>query len=107
MHTLMGSCFAENANEQFLRNAAGNGDYDTVQRLLSMGVDPNACVVGFPESNALMCAIYRNDLPIVKLLINSGASFNRLMGRSTPLVKACQSGSPQMVECLLSLGADT
>lgn len=83
------------------------GERDEVEALLAAGADPNE-VDG--TSTALDMACFHRKVPIVRILLQAGASPN---GRpdtiSAPLVHAVTSGSKrtaEMVRMLLDAGAE-
>ena len=86
-----------------VKSAANNGRLEVV-RVLSLGVDVSAADErGFtPLHGAVM-----KDLATAKLLYESGADINtRSKTGRTPLYEAAASGKSEIVQWLLSLGAD-
>jgi len=88
-------------------NAAGNGDFNTVKRLLEQGVSPDS-IDGSSEcgeGEALEAAAANGNIAVVKLLLEHGADINapdRMGG--TVLVSAV--AQKDVVKLLLSKGAD-
>ena len=78
-----------------------------VQQLLSLGADPNIC-----DINGMSClhvAAAYNDVPLARLLINSGALRTvdfEAHGYQTPLKIACDYGYSNMSDLLIGAGAN-
>lgn len=93
------------ADEQVLRDAAHDGDYEKVRRLLSKEVNPDAADEN--GRNALMFAAFNGHTDIVQMLLDAGAEIDarELFGR-TALMYASTGPFPRTVELLLNHGAD-
>jgi ankyrin repeat protein len=87
---------------------------ELVRALIEAGADVNSTVS--KEDSALMCALYPFDddynpkkdpvdTELVRILLRAGAKVNPGYGES-PLSKAAQSGSVEVVTLLISAGAD-
>lgn len=85
--------------------AVGNNDFEMVKLLLDNGanVDPTRS-----HDSPLELAIEFDVVPMVKLLIERGATLTKIKGqnRSPPLVLAAQLASTSMVSLLLDSGCD-
>ena len=92
-------------DEQTLRNAAHDGGFETVQRLLKKKVDPNAA--DEDGRTALMFAAFNGHSDIVELLLDAGAEtgIRESFGR-TALMYAATGPFPATVKLLLDHGAD-
>lgn len=87
-----------------LVEAAGEGDLETVQKLLKTGVDINAPnTVGM---TALIFATIRRQLKVVEVLIAEGADLNVKAGGYTALMCAAKSGYLDILVRLIEVGAD-
>ncbi|CZS99185.1 uncharacterized protein RAG0_07635 [Rhynchosporium agropyri] len=88
-----------------LHHAVLNGHIEAATMLLDMGADANA--QGSSSGSPLECAIIRNAISIVDLLLQRGALVNDLPkpGRRTPLQLAATLDDPDPVKRLLRLGA--
>lgn len=101
------SLLAEKAlGRTWLHYAAENGDLGFVSELIQAGLDVNAPMDNTPLT-PLDCAARTGSLPLVELLLKSGAKVRQ----STPdaggtLIPAINGGSIAIVKLLLSLGAD-
>ena len=98
----------EKGAEAKLLKAVDEGDRDMVQTLINAGVSPNAS--DYDQRYAVHLAVASNNLEMVKLLVENGASLlvvDRFGG--TPLTEAARGaarvGSQDMREYLLSHGA--
>lgn len=85
--------------------AIEQGDVKTVQQLLNEGVDINEKVFAWTW---LQVAANKNQLPIVKLLVERGAELNykHPITKMTALSLAAVDGYTEIVNYLLSKGAD-
>jgi rhodanese-related sulfurtransferase len=88
-----------------LMDAAWHGDAERVEALLAQGMDVRA--TNADGNNALWLACVANDVALVTRLARAGAPIDHqnLTG-ATCLMYAASSGKPQVVQCLLALGAD-
>ncbi|CZT47099.1 uncharacterized protein RSE6_07628 [Rhynchosporium secalis] len=88
-----------------LHHAVLNGYMEAATMLLDMGADVN--VQSSSSGSPLECAISRNAISIVDLLLQRGALVNDLPkpGRRTPLQLAATLDDPDLVKRLLRLGA--
>lgn len=93
----------------FLANAAHNGSYKIAEALIKKGADINT-KTGFYYT-ALHAAIsgsvfedLNGNLSMINLLLSHGADINS--GTFTPLMGACVQGRKDVIELLLSKGAD-
>lgn len=103
-------CFAESKLEDLtqrsdqlrlgvLQCAAKQKNIGILQCLLSLDV--------FGRSELIECLAQAQDVEFVKLLVSKGANVNAYNARGdTPLFTAIKNGSCDLVETLLSLGAD-
>ena len=86
-----------------IHEACANGPIDQIRRLILLGSSPNT-KDGSGES-AYSIAISRGDVPVVELLLQSGADVNQTIGTDTALEIACDSGSLPLAKLLLHYGA--
>src|SRR5262249_45514086 len=90
--------------------ATACGDLDTVKLLVEAGADVNnptpASGAGALARNPLGWAAYRNDVPMVRYLLDHKADPNRATTRGTPLTWAAWGNSVQAAELLLASGAE-
>lgn len=77
---------------------------DAVCLLLERGADPNAA--NAKGQKPLAGASWKGSLPVVRALVEHGASVNDGGGAMTPLMLAAMCGHRAIVECLLAHGAD-
>ena len=78
--------------------AVGRGENLTLAKyLLEQGSDPNHC---------LFAAAFRNDVPAIKLLVESGADIDPVVEDGTPFLGAVRWSRFRGAEALLELGAD-
>ncbi|KAK2592464.1 hypothetical protein QQS21_009843 [Conoideocrella luteorostrata] len=78
-----------------------------IRRLLGAGADPEA--ISAKQETAMLAAIQRGNLQVLKMLIKMGSNLNRPARhhlKRTPLQQACEKGSFKIVEFLLDNGAD-
>jgi ankyrin repeat protein len=101
----LGAAEADLDGSAQLLAAVKNGDWGTVQSLLSQRVDVNAAE---PDgATPLAWAVYRDDLNMTELLIRGGANVNAANDYGvTPLSLACTNHNATMVERLLKAGAN-
>jgi len=100
-----------------LCQAAFDGDFELVKKLLSTGVDVNLAGQGW---NPLHCAIENEQPDLARLLIGYGADKERINSEMTPLAHAVEvecdaakqqgldfdSCSTDMIDLLLKAGCD-
>lgn len=87
-----------------LHEAVEAGDFNAVQQFLRDGTDPNA--QDGRDATALHIAAAHGHLEIAKLLIESGANVDFLIEEGgTPLMAASARLKPEMIEFLISRGA--
>ncbi len=81
---------------------------EEVTACLDSGADVNANADGYLAGTPLHHAVRKNELPLVKVLLNAGARVDaRDTGGSTPLHEAAwRSDDPAIFEALLEAGAD-
>jgi ankyrin repeat protein len=90
-----------NVNEKLIEAAIKN-DLKAIEEALVAGADPNATD---DEQSALYWAVYNNQLEVVKLLINAGASVNaKELDGFTSLHQASIIGRRDFIELLLQAG---
>ena len=65
----------QRADIDALEKAAGDGDLDTIRRLLDAGVDVN--VVGPDHNTPLIRAVFKNRLEAAQLLLDRGAQVDK------------------------------
>jgi ankyrin repeat protein len=102
---LVGSTVAGTTDVR-LANAAMNDDLAAVRTLLGQKVDVNA-----PQGDgmtALHWAAYKDDVNLVKLLLEAGASVKPTTrnGAISPLSFAARNGNAEIIDLLLKAGAD-
>jgi ankyrin repeat protein len=110
---LSGGADAKERNERGINPiqvAAACGDLDTVKLLVEAGADVNDfTAVGFPDAlsvrTPLGWAAYRNDVPMVRYLLERKADPNQATLFGTPLTWAAWGNSAQAAEVLLTHGA--
>ncbi|KAM0800248.1 hypothetical protein BDR22DRAFT_889612 [Usnea florida] len=92
-------------------------DLDTIKKLILAGGDPNSLVwegynhgdAVWPRRTAMLQAILTKSKPLVELLIDEGADFQRgprLGLKRTPLQQACEVGAMEIVDLFLEKGVD-
>jgi ankyrin repeat protein len=98
--------------DSLLLEAVRSDDLGAIEQLLDAGADSDArSSMGVP---ILMLAAFKNNLDMVRLLVEHGADVNVQTGsgprfgelRGSPLTAAAKFGSPEMIELLLDAGAD-
>lgn len=90
--------------------AAACGDLDTLKLLVDAGADVNNATSnsgsGTFARNPLGWAAFRNDVPMVRYLLDHKADPNRAAARGTPLIWAAFGNSARAAELLLASGAE-
>ena len=92
----------------FMRAARLN-NLEVLKQMICDGIDVNCTVYhGFDKINALHYATMEGHLEIVSELLANGCDVNKMASSSgiTPLVIAAQTGTLEMVELLISGGAE-
>ncbi|KAL8528078.1 hypothetical protein ACS0TY_005771 [Phlomoides rotata] len=84
--------------------AAGHAQQDSVKVLLEHNANPDAKTED--DITPLLSAVAAGSLACLELLIKAGATVNFKAGGATPLHIAADSGSPEIINCLLLAGAD-
>lgn len=94
------------ASDARLADAAQRGDRAKVASLLKQNAPVNGAQGD--GATALHWAVYNDDLPLAKTLLEAGADIKGATrnGGITPLFMACMNGDPSMIELLLGAGAD-
>jgi ankyrin repeat protein len=89
-----------------LADAAGRGQLDLVQQLLSRGADPNAPDEGnAPHGRALYAAVYNKHVAVAKFLLEHGANPNQEVESSADAPSiAIMNSDTAMIELLASYG---
>src|SRR5262249_17133303 len=92
--------------------AAACGDLDTMKLLLEAGADVNDFTAvsgpgGSSVRTPLGWAAYRNDVPMVRYLLEHKADPNKATPVGTPLTSAAWRNSARAAEVLLAHGART
>lgn len=90
---------------RLLIDAARRGNMAEVAGLLKQGVNPNA-LPDLTGKTALMEAIDRNDVVMVRRLLDAGADPDQLAGHFRPLGRAALLGYSQIADLLLKHGAN-
>lgn len=80
-------------------------DFKCAKRLLDAGASPNVRQYAGNVETALYMAIQKNDVEMVKLLLEAGAYVNDMGTMGTPLGRAVRVGNLECVKCLLAAGA--
>lgn len=101
-----GAIWASPTPEEELFVAVQNNDLARVEQLLNNGVDVNSR--NSYDSTPLMMAAFSDDrLSVARLLIDRGADVNAISREGgTALTHACDFGAYNIVELLISSGAD-
>jgi len=86
-----------------LRAATDGGHIATVRVLLDNGANVNSC--NPKRGTAITSAAYSNNIPIALLLLDAGADVNLFGEYGSPLSKATERASGEMVSLLLRHGA--
>jgi bla regulator protein blaR1 len=90
--------------EAALIDAVQQGDRDTIDRLLSIGVSPDASVPG--DGSPLIAAAVSGQAALVEYLLERGATIDMAVsGDGNPLIAAAASGHIEVVRLLLDRGA--
>jgi ankyrin repeat protein len=104
----------DNAGISPIISGAASGDLETVRVLLDAGAKAD----DFPKSNdpiadaaagvrtPLMWAAYRNDVRMVRLLLERGADLNQSTYYGSPLSQACWNDGFEAAELLIDRGAN-
>ncbi|XP_043816335.1 putative ankyrin repeat protein RF_0381 isoform X2 [Manihot esculenta] len=84
--------------------AAGHAQPDALKVLLEHHANPNAET----EDNItpVLSAVAAGSLACIESLVQAGADVNVVAGGATPLHIAADNGSPEILNCLLKVGAD-
>jgi ankyrin repeat protein len=87
-----------------LLDAVRNGDHGRIRALLTQGANVNERL--YDQSTVLSWAIDRQDEQSVDLLLKAGAKADIADAQgTTPVIIACQGGSPGIVQKVLAAGA--
>lgn len=100
---------AQSSNDQKLFKAVQENKTEAVESLLQKNANPDIVVQVGPwmKVNALITAVNKKNLDVVKLLVAKGANVNWQDGFDTSaLMYAANMGLYDMVEYLLANGAD-
>ena len=96
------ACYRWNTEMYF--NAATVED---VIACLDAGADVNASQSGYLGGTPLHHAVWKNDLPMIEVLLNAGAYVDARVNGNTPLLEAAgKSDNPAIYNTLLEAGAD-
>ena len=88
-----------------LIEAAGDGDVQVLEEMLSAGLDVNMKVDG--DGSALIAAAKKGQFAAIKFLLERGADVNMgVEGDGNPLIMAAANGHTAAVTLLLERGAD-
>jgi ankyrin repeat protein len=91
--------------DRALREAAAEGDIESVEKLLQAGGNVNAKIEG--DGSPLISASRANRLAVVKLLLDRGADPNLgVPGDGSPLIGAAREGAVTVIALLLDRGAN-
>ena len=95
--------FSAADNGQFIE-AAGDGDLDTVKRLVAQGADP--AYRDERGMNAIMYALYHNRLPVAKYILSLPGDHPANVNNdgNTALINAVFNGSYEMAALLIKDG---
>ncbi|MDH3675828.1 MAG: ankyrin repeat domain-containing protein, partial [Anaerolineae bacterium] len=95
------------SNEQLLTEMLKGREIDLEEATRLLKAVRNVNYRGPSGRGIIHQGSYSGHLEILKVLIDRGANPNlRGMGEGTPLISAAAGGSPEIVEYLISLGAD-
>lgn len=92
--------YTASLNNKLLKNVEKRNS-QKVEQLLRKGADPNAF-----SGKLIHEAVFRNDVETLTLLLNSGGKTEEIKWGYTPLMKASDLGSTDMVSILLEKGAN-
>ena len=89
--------------EKTIYNASLKGHYRVVKELLNCNVNPNCkCDLGTP----IYAAVVADCLDVVKLLVDRGAEYRRVVGGFSPVFASCVEGRMKILRYLVNAGAD-
>ena len=89
--------------EKTIFNACLKGHYRVVKELLNCNVNPNSkCDLGTP----IYAAVIADSLEVVKLLVDRGAEYRRVVGGFSPVFASCVEGRMKILRYLVNAGAD-
>ena len=91
-----------------LTSACRRGELEVVDCLLKHGTDPKHCPSKYDSKGPIQWAAKEGHAAVLERLVRSGVSVNDNQGREgeTALMIASEEGHVDVVDCLLSLGAD-
>jgi ankyrin repeat protein len=90
-------------SRDFVR-AAETGDLEEVRRLLTKGANVNK--IELHGKDALFFASDKNNLKLIRVLLENGGNPNNLIGTKTALMAAAYRGHREAFDLLLDAGAD-
>lgn len=82
------------------------GDLETARAGIADGADVNRVMPHHNHSTPLTAAAYAGDLPLVDLLVRTGADVNKYDAWTTPLIRACERGHLEVARRLIEARAD-
>ncbi len=82
------------------------GELEVARAAIADGADINRVMPHHNHSTPLTAAAYAGDLPLVDLLVKSGAEVNKYDVWTTPLIRACERGHLEVAKRLIEAGAD-